>query len=191
MNFNNATYEASFGNAKQLTKSDLPEIVFSGKSNVGKSTLINKLLNRKNLARTSSKPGKTGTINFYKMNNLRFVDLPGYGYAKVSDSEKNRWAELMETYFNSERNIKLVLQIIDIRHEPSQKDLEMLEFLQYNKFNFAVILTKSDKLNKSELHSQTTFYSELFDKNEIKHIVFSAVSGQGKTEIESIIKESL
>lgn len=191
MNFNNAIFEASFGTAKQLKTSDLPEIVFSGKSNVGKSSLINKLLNRKSLARTSSKPGKTGTINFYKLDALRFVDLPGYGYAKVSDSEKKRWSELMEGYFNSTRNIKLVIQIIDIRHAPTKNDLDMLEFLIYNKLNFIVVLTKADKLNKTQLNNQINLFDCLLTPQNIKYIIFSSITGQGKSEVETCIEKLL
>ena len=188
MNFNNVKFEASFGTLNQLKPSDLPEIVFSGRSNVGKSSLINKIVNRKNLARTSSKPGKTGTINFYKLDKLRFVDLPGYGYAKVSESEKKRWADLMEGYFNSNRNIKLVLQIIDMRHAPTKNDLEMLDFLKYNGFNFVVVLTKSDKLNKTQFTSQISLFDEIFKQQNISYIVFSAISGMGNDEIKKLIE---
>ena len=138
------------GNLNQISNDNLPEIIFSGKSNVGKSSLINKILNRKSLARTSSKPGKTININFYKLKNLRFVDLPGYGYAKVSHSEKERWSELVEGYFKLKRNIPLVIQIIDMRHTPSVLDFQMLDFLYSQKFNFVIVASKCDKLNKTE-----------------------------------------
>ena len=151
MNFNNTIFEASFGKKSQLKKSNCHEIVFSGRSNVGKSSLINKLINRKSLARVSSKPGKTGTINFYAVNeNVRLVDLPGYGYAKVSVQEKARWSDLVEGYFNSDRNISLVVQIVDMRHKPTADDINMIEFLTERNFNFVVVLTKSDKLNKTQ-----------------------------------------
>ena len=151
MNFNNTIFEASFGKKNQLRNSICKEIVFSGRSNVGKSSLINKLINRKSLARVSSKPGKTGTINFYAVNeNLKLVDMPGYGYAKVSAQEKARWSELVEGYFNSGRNISLVVQIIDMRHKPTVDDINMLKFLIEKDFNFIIVLTKSDKLNKTQ-----------------------------------------
>ena len=191
MNFNNVIFESSFGTLNQLKKSDIPEIVFSGKSNVGKSSLINKIVNRKNLARTSSKPGKTGTINFYKLDSLRFVDLPGYGYAKVSEKEKMRWASLMEGYFKSNRNIRLIMQVIDIRHDPSKNDLDMLEYLKYNNFNFIVVLTKSDKLNKSHLTEQLSLFEKILGSMKIKYIVFSAVSGSGVDDIRSLIEQSV
>lgn len=108
MNYHNVVFETSFGKASQLTKSDLVEIAFAGRSNVGKSSLINKIFNRKALARVSAVPGKTATINFFKLENVRFADLPGYGYAKVSHGEKQRWSDLIETYFNSDRRIGLV-----------------------------------------------------------------------------------
>ena len=116
INFQNVKFEFAAGNYEQLPADNLPEIVFSGRSNVGKSSLINKLVNRKSIARVSAKPGKTVTINFYNLGDVRFVDMPGYGYAKVSFSEKKRWANLVEGYFNSKRNIKLVIQIVDILH---------------------------------------------------------------------------
>ena len=129
MRFDQVTYEASYGTFKQLPKSTLPEVCFSGRSNVGKSSLINKILNRKQLARVSSQPGKTITINFYKGDGIKLVDLPGYGYAKASNAEKDRWGQMINGYFTSDRNIPLVVQLIDMRHKPSKDDLQMLQFL--------------------------------------------------------------
>lgn len=191
MNFNNITYEASFGTFSQLKGSTVPEIAFSGRSNVGKSSLINKLANRKSLARTSSKPGKTGTINFYDLKFAKLVDLPGYGYAKVSDAEKKRWAELMEGYFNSGRNISLVIQIIDMRHKPSKDDIAMINFLKICGFNFITVLTKSDKLNKTERLNRIKEFESDEETKGLKYITFSAVSGEGKEEILQAIKSSL
>ena len=133
MNYNNVAFEKAFGTFEQLTESDLPEICFSGRSNVGKSSLINKILSRKSLARVSTKPGKTVTINFYKLDSLRLVDLPGYGYAKVPFAERDRWSDLMEGYFNSGRNIKMVFQLIDMRHPATEFDRVMLDFLNQMK----------------------------------------------------------
>lgn len=149
MNLNKAEFEAAFGTSSQLPFSDLPEIAFAGRSNVGKSSLLNRLFNRKALARVSSVPGKTATINFYKVDDARFVDLPGYGYAKVSKSEKIRWAEMLEGYFKTGRNIRLVVQLIDMRHKPSADDLMMIDFLRSTGYPFAIVMTKSDKLNKN------------------------------------------
>ena len=150
MNYNNVVFETSFGKASQLTQSDLVEIAFAGRSNVGKSSLINKIFNRRNLARVSAVPGKTATINFFRLENVRFADLPGYGYAKVAQAEKQRWSDLIETYFNSDRRIELVFQLIDMRHPPTKDDLMMVDFLIQNEFPFVIVLTKKDKLSKKQ-----------------------------------------
>lgn len=190
MNFNNAQFEKAFATLSQLESSDLPEICFSGRSNVGKSSLINKVLGRKSIARVSSKPGKTITINFYRVDDIRLVDLPGYGYAKVSYSEKERWAELMEGYFGTGRNIKMVFQLVDMRHPATDFDLSMLEFLDANEIPYTVILTKSDKLNKGETEKRLSLIKEelgdfAFD-TEI--IPFSAENGHGVERIREIIE---
>lgn len=189
MNFNNAQFEKAFATLAQLDASDLPEICFSGRSNVGKSSLINKVLGRKSIARVSSKPGKTITINFYKVDNIRLVDLPGYGYAKVAYSEKERWAELMEGYFGTGRNIKMVFQLVDMRHPTTDFDLSMLEFLDANEIPYTVILTKSDKLNKGETEKRLSLIKEeLGDFAENTEIIpFSAENGQGVERIREII----
>ena len=129
------------------------EIAFAGRSNVGKSTLINKIFNRKNLARVSSVPGKTATINFYGLENVFFVDLPGYGYAKVAKSEKRRWSELIEGYLNSGRDLRLVFLLIDMRHAPSADDLHMINYLIDAELPFVIILTKADKLKVCLLYT--------------------------------------
>lgn len=191
MNFNNANFEKAFGTALQLDKSCLPEICFSGRSNVGKSSLINKILNRKSIARVSSKPGKTVTINFYKVDNVRLVDLPGYGYAKVPFSEKSRWSDLMEGYFGSGRNIKRVFQLIDMRHPATDFDISMLEFLNHYEIPYTVVLTKADKLNKTETEERLKLIlEELGTLGEgIEIIPFSATKGQGSDRIREIISE--
>ena len=170
----------------------MPEIVFSGHSNVGKSSLINKLVQRKALARVSAQPGKTATINFYKLREFRMVDLPGYGYAKVSKAEKERWARLVEGYFNQERNRALVIQILDLRHPPTDDDLHMIDFLYRGGFNFAAVLTKSDKLKKSQYKKQIEYYKDIFSTIEhIPLIPFSAQIGFGNDEIRKLIEESI
>ncbi len=192
MRFDNAVYEASYGTSKQLTASTLPEIAFSGRSNVGKSSLLNKILNRKSLARVSSVPGKTVTVNMFKLDNCRFVDLPGYGYAKVNNNEKKRWADLMEGYFSSGRDIRLVVQLIDMRHAPSVLDIQMLEFMAEYKIPFIVALTKSDKLNKTERLNQLTSICETVAKfGNIDVVPFSAIKGEGVEEIRKLIEKSL
>lgn len=188
MNFEKASFEFAAGRLDQLPESTIPEIVFSGRSNVGKSSLINKLLNRKSLARVSATPGKTGTINFYNLKNCRLVDLPGYGYAKVSQSEKLRWAELVEGYLHAQRNVKLIIQIIDMRHEPSANDLDMIDFLLSTDCNFAIVATKSDKLNKSQYAAQIQALHTLFEEiQELKLIPFSTVTAEGVEEIRNMI----
>ena len=146
MNYNKAEFEKAFGISSQLPQSISPEIAFSGRSNVGKSSLLNKLFNRKSLARVSSVPGKTITINFYNVDDCKFVDLPGYGYAKLSKTERDRFGELMEGYFQSGRNIKLVVQLVDMRHKPSQDDFGMIDFMQQMNIPFIIACTKADKL---------------------------------------------
>lgn len=190
MNFHNVEFERSFGTSEQLLESDMPEIVFSGRSNVGKSSMINKLFNRKNLARVSSMPGKTTTINFFRLEDLRFADLPGYGYAQRSKAEKRRWAELIESYFSSGRDIVLIFQLIDARHAPSADDLHMIDFMIENELPFVIIFTKTDKLSKRELQSRMdAFANEIPDFEQITAVPFSSVTGAGVEEIREIITE--
>lgn len=190
MNFNNAYFEKAFGTFEQLCASDLPEFCFSGRSNVGKSSLINKLTNRKSLARVSGKPGKTVTINFYRADDIRIVDLPGYGYAKVPFAERTRWSDLMEGYFKSDRNIKCVFALIDMRHPPTDFDLSMLEFMQAMDINYHIVLTKSDKLNKTEYASRLeNIEEELYGYIDDAEIIpFSAETGEGVEKIQKIIE---
>lgn len=192
MRFDNAIFETSFGTAKQLKESDLPEIAFSGRSNVGKSSLLNKLMNRKSLARVSSMPGKTVTINFFKLPECRLVDLPGYGYAKVSHDEKIRWSELMESYFSSDRDIRLVVQLIDMRHMPTEQDIDMIEYMTERGIPFAVALTKCDKLNKTQRMSQLEGICSVLTKyGNIPVVPFSATKGDGAEELRGIIERAL
>lgn len=188
MRFDKIEFTAAYGTSKQLPPSKEAEIVFSGRSHVGKSSLINKVFNRKNLARVSSVPGKTITVNFFKGDGVYFVDLPGYGYAKREQSEKKRWAELMEGYFQSGRNIKLVIQLIDMRHAPSADDMTMLNFLRESGIPFVIALTKCDKLNKTETEKRRAeLLEELADYTEIKTIEFSSVKGTGVEEVKAEI----
>ena len=191
MNYNNVIFECAFGTSDQFKPSDLPEICFSGRSNVGKSSLINKVIGRKSLARVSTKPGKTVTVNFYKIDNIRLADLPGYGYAKVDNAVKQRFAELMEHYFGSGRNIKKVFQLIDMRHSPSADDIAMLKFLNHYNMDYCIVLTKSDKLNKSEYESRlSAFETELGFLAKGREIIpTSASSGFGTEKLRNIIEE--
>ena len=191
MRFDKIDFTAAYGTSKQLPSSGMPEIVFSGRSNVGKSSLINKVFNRKSLARVSSVPGKTITVNFFKGDGVYFVDLPGYGYAKRESNENKRWAELMEGYFQSGRNISLVIQLIDMRHAPSQDDMIMLNFLKESGIPFIIALTKCDKLNKTETEKRREeLKEELADYPEIRKIEFSAIKGTGVEEIKAAIISS-
>ena len=149
MNYHNVSFAAAYGTSGQLPASTRPEVAFVGRSNVGKSSLLNKLFNRKKLAKVSSKPGKTSTINFFNAENSHFVDLPGYGYAQVSKSEKVRWAEMINGYFEQDRNFTLVVSLIDIRHPATSLDVQMVEFLKEAELPFMIVLTKADKLSKS------------------------------------------
>ena len=190
MNFNEVSFEFAAGKANQLPPSDMPEVVFSGHSNVGKSSLINKLVQRKALARVSAQPGKTATINFYRLNDFRMVDLPGYGYAKVSKAEKERWAELVEGYLSAQRNIALIIQIIDIRHKPTKDDYDMLSFLYESNAPLVIVLTKKDKLKKSAYDKRIDeIMDELGDFEGINLLPFSAVTGEGIDDIKEIIEE--
>ena len=195
MRFDNARFEMACGTFAQLPACTAPEIAFSGRSNVGKSSLLNKLLNRKSLARVSAKPGKTITINFYALDGVRLTDLPGYGYAKVAQSEKKRWAEMMEGYFGSGREIRLVIQLIDLRHPPSADDQSMLDYLAQMQYPFVIALTKCDKLNKTERAARMeALKDELVAYPEIRKIPFSAVTGEGaeeiRTEIAAAVEEN-
>lgn len=192
MNTNNIKFEASYGVSSQLPPSSLPEIVFAGKSNVGKSSLFNKLFNRKSLARVSSVPGKTTTINFFLLDGIRFADLPGYGYAKRSASEIQRWGELMEGYFTGGRDIRLVVQLLDMRHPPTADDKTMLGFLSDAGYKFICVLTKCDKLNKTGRAAARLRFSEDESlKNAVAVIECSAQTGEGIDKLKEYIEETL
>ncbi len=191
MDINNVKFEMACGISTQLPESFLPEVVFSGRSNVGKSSLINKITNRKSLARVSATPGKTATINFFSLKEFMLVDLPGYGYAKVSRAEKERWGELVEGYFSDDRNFALVIQICDIRHKPTADDLQMIQYLSELGFPFVVVLTKKDKLNKTELAKQLEFYADLLSDYNVEYVPFSALNGEGTEEVRAIIDKYL
>lgn len=190
MNYNNIDFEFAAGTVEQLPETSVPEIVFSGHSNVGKSSLINKIANRKNIARVSSQPGKTATINFFTADGFYLVDLPGYGYAKVSKAEKARWADLVEGYLSQKRNIALIIQIIDIRHKPTKDDYDMLRFLYRSNAPFVIILTKKDKLKKTAYQKRIDeIMDELEEFEGVELIPFSAVNGDGLNDIKEVIEE--
>lgn len=192
LNFAKAEFLASYGLASQLPSSEAPEFVFVGRSNVGKSSIINKLCNRKKLARVSGTPGKTATINFYSAGDALLVDLPGYGYAKTSASERSRWDNLINGYFTQTRQIPMLLQLLDCRHAPSKDDLKMLEYLNHYKIPFIAVLTKIDKLKPSKHAKTLEEFSQILLEYCSKGIVLtSAENGAGMQELEELMQKSL
>lgn len=181
-----AEFETSFGNAAQFFASDMPEVVFAGRSNVGKSTLINKLCNRKSLARVSSTPGKTETINFYRLNRFRLVDLPGYGYAKKAKTRQDDWGALMDHYFNSDRDIRLVFLLWDIRHDPSELDKVMYDYLLRTDLPFVIVLTKADKLSKQEMAEVPARFEGMQQT-----VVPVSVNGMGIDTLKQVIETAI
>lgn len=181
--------ETVCGITSRLPENDKPEIAFAGKSNVGKSSLINALMNRKNYARTSAQPGKTQTINFYNINDVFYcVDLPGYGYAKVSEETREKWGKMIERYLRRSQQLKQVFLLIDIRHEPSANDRNMFEWIIYNGYRPTVIATKLDKINRSQIQKQVKLVREgLGMKKEDILIPFSSETKQGLEELWNII----
>lgn len=187
MSFETAFFECSAGTSSGLPKPDLPEIVFSGRSNVGKSSMINKLLGRKSLARISSAPGKTATVNFYNLGFCRFADMPGYGYAKVSRQEKLRWAELVEGYFAARRKIVLVVQIVDMRRPPTQDDLAMVGFLDGRGIPFLLAASKSDKLNRAQREESVRALEKFCEPYGAEFLPFSSQTGEGVQQLKERI----
>lgn len=185
----NVSLDIVCGITSKLPDTKRPEVAFAGKSNVGKSSLINGLMNRKALARTSAQPGKTQTINFYNINEqIYLVDLPGYGYAKVSVAEKEKWGKMIEKYLHNSSNLKAVFLLIDIRHEPSANDKVMYEWIVHNGFEPIIIATKLDKIKRSQLQKQIKLIKEgLKLRPGTTLIPFSAQTKQGRDEIWELI----
>ena len=185
----NVSLETVIGVTSKIPQNELPEIAFAGKSNVGKSSLINALMNRKSLARTSSQPGKTQTINFYNINDaLYFVDLPGYGYAKVSQQEKEKWGKMIERYLHQSNVLKAVFLLIDIRHDPSANDKTMYEWILANGFHPIIIATTADKITRSQLQKQIKAVRQgLGAGKDTVVLPFSAQTKQGREEIYEVI----
>lgn len=181
----NVNLETVCGVTSTLPQNALPEIAFAGKSNVGKSSLINALMNRKSLARTSSQPGKTQTINFYNINDaLYYVDLPGYGYAKVPESEKEKWGKMIEKYLRTSKMLRAVFLLIDIRHAPSQNDRQMYEWILHQGYEPILILTKLDKIKRSQKDKQLKIIREgLSVRPGTLLFPFSAETKEGREEI--------
>ncbi|WP_417899400.1 ribosome biogenesis GTP-binding protein YihA/YsxC [Bacillus haimaensis] len=171
----------------------LPEFALAGRSNVGKSSFINKMINRKNLARTSSKPGKTQTLNFYLINEmLHFVDVPGYGFAKVPKSERDAWGRMMQTYLTSREQLRAVLMIVDLRHPPSKDDVTMYDYLKHYDLPVIVIATKADKIPKGKWQKHKKVVRETLDMDQEDEVVlFSSETGQGKDEVWGILQKRM
>ena len=188
-----AELETVCGITSKFPNNKEPEIVFAGKSNVGKSSLINALMNRKSLARTSGKPGKTQTINYYKVNDdLYFVDLPGYGYANANLATKEKWGKMIERYLHTSKQIKCIFLLIDIRHEPGKNDKQMYDWIVYNGYSPVIIATKLDKLKRSQIAKCIkTLREGLGLQKEVVLIPFSSETKQGKKEVYEFIENLL
>lgn len=189
MQIRSAEFVTSVAKPDKFLKRPIPHFVFSGRSNVGKSSLLNKLLNRKNLAKTSSTPGKTRLVNYFLINdNLFFVDIPGYGYAKVGKKEREAWGRLIEAYFqNNVSFIGIVFQLIDIRHDPPESDKQMIDFLQHYNIPFRIILTKADKLSRNQVNQRLGKIAIELGISRHELIATSAVDGRGIPEIWSLV----
>ena len=181
----NVTLRTVAGEIRQFPAYPLPQVALSGRSNVGKSSLINTLINRKNYARTSSQPGKTQTLNFYNIEDeLYFVDVPGYGYAKVSKKDREKWGKMIETYFETRQELRGVISLVDARHEPTELDCQMIEFLHYYNLPILVVGTKIDKIARGKWNkSESIIRKKLRLRKEDKVILFSAVTKTGKEQI--------
>ena len=193
MKIKHVSLETVCGITSRLPENVLPEIAFAGKSNVGKSSLINALMNRKALARTSAQPGKTQTINFYNINDVMYlVDLPGYGYAKVTQEVREKWGKLIERYLHGSKQLRAVFLLIDIRHEPSENDRRMYEWIVYNGYDPIIIATKLDKIKRSQTEKQLKILrTGLGVKPGTKILPFSAQTKQGRDEIWAVMEEIL
>lgn len=190
IHYEQVRYLASYGTVEQLPQSKAPEVSFVGRSNVGKSSLINKLFNRKSLAKVSGKPGKTANINFFEADGIHFVDLPGYGFAQRSQAEKQRWADLIDAYFTSERSHNLVIALVDIRLEAQALDLQMIDYLKGADLPFIIALTKADKLSRQKQQAQLRKLAAAFGVDEMACVVTSAQTGLGLDTLKRFIEQA-
>lgn len=184
VNTHNADILLSATNKSHYPQDDIPEVALAGRSNVGKSSFINTMLNRKNLARTSGKPGKTQLLNFFNIDDkLRFVDVPGYGYARVSKKEREKWGKMIEEYLTSRENLRAVISLVDLRHEPSADDVQMYEFLKYYEIPVILVATKADKIPRGKWNKHESMIKKKldFDKTDT-FIIFSSVNKTGIEE---------
>ena len=192
VNFHNSEFAAAYGTSKQIPGGVLPEIAVCGRSNVGKSSLLNKLMYRKNLAKVSSKPGKTATVNFYQIDKkIHLVDLPGYGYAAKAKSEKERWSELIDGYFDQDRPFAMVLSLVDIRHEATKLDIAMMSYLLSRELPFAVVLTKADKLSRNQQNKmESVIRKQLQLPKEVQILKTSSEKNDGIEDLRLFISEA-
>lgn len=193
MNYHNVKFTAAYGTSKQLPPSTRAEVSFVGRSNVGKSSLMNKLFNRKKLAKVSATPGKTSTINFFEAEWADFVDLPGYGFAQVSKSEKARWREMIEGYYNQDREFCCVVSLIDIRHPATALDVNMIEFLIAAELPFMIACTKADKLSKNKcMQNIAALRRQLgFSRDEVEIIPISSANGSGIDDLKAALERRI
>ena len=193
INFNKVEFILSAASEKQFVRDGMPQLAFAGRSNVGKSSVINRLVNRKNFARVGASPGKTSQINYFKIDGkLYLVDLPGYGYAKVSKTERDRWGKLMESYFQSAGLIHLGVQIVDARHKPTANDVTMADFFLQSGKPFIVVANKLDKLKKSEVGPNLACIRETLSlPEEVTVIPFSAEKGDGREALLSFVLKAV
>ncbi len=190
MKFNDASFSMACGKVSQLPKPERMEFAFLGRSNVGKSTLINKIVGRKSLARVSAVPGKTATINFYSVDHVYFVDLPGYGYAKTSRAEQERLKKLIFGYLEADRDLRLAIQLVDMRHAPSADDVTMMNALIDAEIPFIIVFTKADKLNKTEREKRMLgFAQEIPCYEDIHTIAYSAKTFEGQETLRALLSE--
>ena len=193
INFNKAEFILSATVPAQFVHDGLPQVAFAGRSNVGKSSVINRVVNRKNFARVGASPGKTTQINYFKIDGgLYLVDLPGYGYAKVSNAERERWDDLINSYFEADRAVCLLVQLLDSRHAPSADDVQMLEYLHYHRIPFVAALTKGDKLKKSEMAACKEEFEKICAPYGCQGVVLtSAENGLGMDELRALLEASM
>ena len=193
INFNKVEFILSAASEKQFVRDGMPQLAFAGRSNVGKSSVINRLVNRKNFARVGASPGKTSQINYFKIDGkLYLVDLPGYGYAKVSNAERERWDDLINSYFEADRAVCLLVQLLDSRHAPSADDVQMLEYLYYHRIPFVAALTKGDKLKKSEMAVRKEEFEKICAPYGCQGVVLtSAENGLGMDELRTLLEASM
>lgn len=193
INFNKAEFVLSAVRAETFIRDGKPQVTFAGRSNVGKSSVINRLLGRKNFARVGATPGKTSQINYFDIDGrLYFTDLPGYGYAKVSNAERERWDDLINSYFEADRAVCLLVQLLDSRHAPSADDVQMLEYLHYHRIPFVAALTKGDKLKKSEMAARKEEFEKICAPYGCQGVVLtSAENGLGMDELRTLLEASM